>query len=130
MTAPESLLSQAQEALTHWRQTRKSRGKVPEEIWNLVLPLKGHFPISYIRDRLGLNYEGLKKRFSEKKPLNLQKKQSLSPSHDFIELPSIQQNTAHVCVVDFKREGASIELKGYNPQELSCILNGLLGGRP
>ena len=55
-------LTQATRALAAWRQRRRHREAIPEEVWRLIVPLARAHGVSPVAQALGLNYTTLKER--------------------------------------------------------------------
>ena len=55
-------LTRVQPALAAWRQRRRHREAIPEELWRLIVPLARAHGVSPVAQALGLNYTTLKER--------------------------------------------------------------------
>ena len=55
-------LRQVEPALAAWRQRRRHREAIPEELWRLIVPLARAHGVSPVAQALGLNYTTLKER--------------------------------------------------------------------
>ena len=78
-------LEKAQGQFSTWRKTRKKRGPIPEELWDVAISLSELYTVYQISKDLHLNYTALKDRVEA---------QRMMPSEEpnrqtFIELPSM-----------------------------------------
>jgi hypothetical protein len=55
-------LTRVEPALVAWRQRRRHREAIPEELWRLIVPLAQAHGVSPVAQALGLNYTTLKER--------------------------------------------------------------------
>src|SRR2546422_3557718 len=55
-------LRRVQPALAAWRQRRRHRGAIPENLWAMIVPLARAHGVSPVAQALGLNYTALKQR--------------------------------------------------------------------
>lgn len=55
-------IEQVRELVDQWRKTRTTRTRMPEEIWAALVGLSAVHGVYGVARRLGVNYQGLKKR--------------------------------------------------------------------
>ena len=55
-------LARVQRALTDWRQRRRHREAIPENLWQRIVPLAQAHGVSPVARALGVNYTTLKER--------------------------------------------------------------------
>jgi hypothetical protein len=55
-------IEQVRELVEQWRKTRTTRTRMPEEIWAALVGLAAAHGVYGVARRLGVNYQGLKKR--------------------------------------------------------------------
>lgn len=55
-------IEQVRELVDQWRKTRTTRTRMPEEIWAALVGLAAVHGVYGVARRLGVNYQGLKKR--------------------------------------------------------------------
>jgi hypothetical protein len=58
-------IEKIQEQFILWRNTRRCRGSVPEQLWEAAVSLAGDYSIGHICKVLGLNHRQLKRRVQE-----------------------------------------------------------------
>lgn len=69
--APDLTLNQLSEQIERWRQTRKRRRPMPEQLWQAAASLSKQLSIQQVSKALGLNYSALKKRvYLQDQPVN------------------------------------------------------------
>ncbi len=99
-------LTQLSEQIERWRQTRKGRRPMPEQLWQAAAQLSKQSSINKVSKALGLNYTALKKRvYPHDQPVN-----APAPS-PFIEL-GIEHQAAPVaeCIVEME-DGCGAKMK-------------------
>lgn len=104
--APNIALTQLSEQIERWRQTRKSRRPMPEQLWQAAARLSRQSSINQVSKALGLNYTALKKRvYPQDQPGN-----TPAPS-PFIEL-GFDHQAAPVaeCIVEME-DGRGAKMK-------------------
>src|SRR4030042_3719835 len=62
ISADKATLKDVQRQFETWRNTRESRGFIPEALWEAAVSLSGDYAIDRISRVLRLNYKELKKR--------------------------------------------------------------------
>jgi hypothetical protein len=55
-------LKRVRPALAGWRQRRRHREAIPDELWGMMVPLARAYGVSPVAQALGLNYTALKQR--------------------------------------------------------------------
>jgi len=58
-------LARVQPALAAWRQRRRHREAIPEDLWRLIVPLAQSYGLSAVARALRLNYTALQSRCVE-----------------------------------------------------------------
>lgn len=66
MDSSHPMVESALKKFQHWRDTRKRRSPVPEDLWDEAVGLTNHYPIHKVSAVLRVNYMTLKKRSSQK----------------------------------------------------------------
>src|SRR3954453_15291926 len=64
-TALSDDLSRTRALFEHWRATRSGGGKIPEELWQAVIALRGRYPASQLCRELHLSTGALRARLRE-----------------------------------------------------------------
>ena len=95
-------VAQLRRQIERWRQTRRKRSPMPEELWQEATRLAREHGVSAIARLLSIGYASLKER-TERQPASRQR-QACEPGHEgeFVELSAAQLFGA--------RPGAVVEL--------------------
>lgn len=80
-------LKQVQTQFENWRKTRKSRGFIPEALWDAAISLAGPYSLHQISKGLRLNHTALKARVEISRNVT---PEEAAPTA-FIELPPFNQ---------------------------------------
>ena len=103
-----SPLKQAQEQFEHWRQSRKKRGPIPDELWELAVSLYPNYSLYRISKVLRLNYTDLKHRVNVHRSACDQSDVSTA---GFIELSLSDPMRPAECMIEMTDEkGASLRM--------------------
>ena len=85
-----------------WRQTRKAREKIPQELWDSAARLAAKYSVNRISKALHISYERLRKELGNEKP-------EIKPS--FVELGASNFLTPSQCIVELeKADGSKMRL--------------------
>ncbi len=76
-------LEKAQSQFVDWRKTRKKRGPIPEELWDVAISLSESYAVYQISKDLHLNYTALKDRVEAHRMMSSEEPNRAA----FIELP-------------------------------------------
>jgi hypothetical protein len=80
-------LKKVQVQFEDWRKTRKSRGFIPEALWDAAISLAGPYSLHQISKGLRLNHTALKERVEASRKVT---PEEAAPT-TFIELPPLNQ---------------------------------------
>jgi hypothetical protein len=103
-------LEEAQRQLAGWRKSRSRGKRIPASLWDLAAALARLYGVSRVSQRLGLDYNGLRRRAEATQPPR-RPDRKLPPG--FVELPLIAQ-PAHgpSCTVELSRgEGVRMTIR-------------------
>jgi hypothetical protein len=118
-SANESLtLDQVCQQFEYWRQTRKKRCPIPEQLWQAAESLYPEYSLYNISKALRLNYTDLKKRIEQKQTVSIP---SAINQAEFIELKINPATHPPECLVEMEdtfgakmrmhvKEGAGLDL--------------------
>ncbi len=113
-----------------WRKIRKSRGPIPETLWDAAISLAGSYSIHQISKELRLNYTALKDRVKASRNAIPKK----APQATFVELPPlIQPVPIEEFSLDLENEvGAKmrIHVKGHTGIDLLVLTQTFWSQRP
>jgi len=98
-------LTQVEPALAAWRQRRRHREAIPEELWRLIVPLARAHGVSPVAQALGLNYTTLKERTL----LGQTAAPATNRPGDFLEVPVVGWPAAAACSLELE-DGQGIKL--------------------
>ena len=100
----------ARRQLEDWRQSRSRGKRIPAPLWALAAALARTHGVSPVSQRLGLDYNGLKRRAEATGPL---RQSRVKPPPGFIELPLLGQlGNGPNCTVELARgEGARMTIR-------------------
>ena len=78
-------IGQVRQQFQAWRQSRKKRTPIPQDLWNAAVVLTERYSICNVSKALGLNYTALKEQVIKTTPRHI----STEPvcSSTFVELP-------------------------------------------
>src|ERR1039458_1675778 len=79
----EMALARVQPALAAWRQQRRHREAIPDDLWRLIVPLAQAHGVSPVAQGLHLNYPALKQRTLAGGP----RPRVSNPLGGFVEVP-------------------------------------------
>ena len=101
-------LIRVEPALAAWRQRRRHREAIPEELWRLIVPLARAHGVSPVAQALGLNYTTLKER--------MLLGETVAPARDltrgFLEVPVIGWPAAAACSLELEDgQGTKLTLR-------------------
>ncbi len=106
--APDLTLSELAERIETWRQTRKKRRPMPEQLWQAAASLSKKLSIQQVSKALRLNYAALKNRVHPAQKALPASKQAPAA---FIELGFEQQpSSISECIVEMQ-DGCGAKMK-------------------
>ena len=112
-------IEEARRRLGVWRKSRSRGKRIPDRLWALAAALARTHGVSPVSQRLGLDYNGLKRRAEATTP---PRRSRLRPPAGFVELPLVAQPVLGPnCTVELARgEGArmTIRWEGKEGQDL------------
>jgi hypothetical protein len=94
-------IAEVQAQFDDWRNSRRKRGRIPNELWIQAIELARIYGISQVSSSLRLNYIRLKERLE--KALLPAKQNHDAPLFSFVELQHIPNDRSDNCVIDLKR---------------------------
>jgi len=80
-------LKKVQGQFSNWRKTRKSRGPIPEALWDAAISLAGSYSVHQISKGLRLNHTAVKDRVEISRNIIIEE----APQTTFVELPPLNQ---------------------------------------
>jgi len=103
-------IEEAHRRLEFWRKSRPRGKRIPTRLWALAAALARTHGVSPVSQRLGLDYNGLKRRAEATKT---PRRSRLKPPPGFVELPLIgQPGQGPNCTVELARgEGARMTIR-------------------
>ena len=112
-------IEEARRRLEVWRKSRSRGKRIPDRLWALAAALARTHGVSPVSQRLGLDYNGLKRRAEA---TTSARRSRLRPPPGFVELPLVAQPVfGPNCTVELARgEGArmTIRWEGKEGQDL------------
>ena len=113
-------MEEARRRLEVWRKSRSRGKRIPAPLWALAAALARTHGVSPVSQRLGLDYNGLKRRAEATRT---PRQSRLKPPPGFVELPLIGQ-PAHgpSCTVELARgEGARMTIRWDGKEGLDLV---------
>jgi len=106
--------------LEAWRKSRRRGKRIPAPLWALAAALARTHGVSPVSQRLGLDYNGLKRRAEA---VATPRRSRLEPSPGFVELPLIgQAGQGPNCTVELARgEGARMTIRWDGKEGLDLV---------
>ena len=80
-------LKKVQGQFSNWRNTRKSRGPIPEALWDAAISLAGSYSVHQISKGLRLNHTAVKDRVEISRNIIIEE----APQTTFVELHPLNQ---------------------------------------
>lgn len=113
-------IEEARRRLEVWRKSRSRGKRIPDRLWALATALARTHGVSSISQRLGLDYNGLKRRAEATPP---PRRSRLRPPPGFVELPLVAQPVfGPNCTVELARgEGARMTIRWEGKEGLDLI---------
>jgi hypothetical protein len=113
-------IEEARRRLGVWRKSRSRGKRIPAPLWALAAALARTHGVSPISQRLGLDYNCLKRRAEATAPL---RRSRVEPPPGFIELPLIGQlGNSPNCTVELARvEGARMTIRWEGKEGLDLV---------
>ena len=117
-------LTQVEPALAAWRQRRRHREAIPEDLWRLIVPLARAHGVSPVAQALGLNYTTLKAHTR----LGQSAATATKRPEDFLEVPVVGWPAAAVGsleLADGQGTKLTVRLTGTAPGAVLALAQGL-----
>ena len=117
-------LTRVEPALAAWRQRRRHREAIPEELWRLIVPLARAHGVSPVAQALGLNYTTLKARTL----LGQTAAAATNGPGSFLEVPVVGWPAAAACSLELEDgQGTklTVRLAGSEPSAVLTLAQGL-----
>ena len=109
----------AHRRLEVWRKSRSRGKRIPDRLWALAALARTH-GVSPVSQRLGLDYNGLKRRAEAIPPA---RRSRLRPPPGFVELPFVAERVfGPNCTVELARgEGARMTIRWEGQEGLDLV---------
>ena len=113
-------MEEARRRLEAWRKSRRRGKRIPAPLWALAAALARTHGVSPVSQRLGLDYNGLKRRAEATRT---PRRSRLKPPPGFVELPLIGQPVqCPNCTVELARgEGARMTIHWEGKEGLDLV---------
>jgi hypothetical protein len=113
-------IEEARRRLEVWRKSRSRGKRIPNRLWALAAALARTHGVSAVSQRLGLDYNGLKRRAEATRT---PRRSRLKPPPGFVELPLIGQPcNGPNCTVELARgEGARMTVRWEGKEGLDLV---------
>ena len=113
-------IEEAHRRLEAWRKSRRRGKRIPAPLWALAATLARTHGVSPVSQRLGLDYNGLKRRAEA---IMAPRRSRLKPPPGFVELPLIgQPGQGPSCTVELARgEGAKMTIRWEGKEGLDLV---------
>lgn len=101
-----------------WRATRSGRSRVPESLWSLAVPAAKAHGIYRVSQVLRVNYQGLKRRVADAKPVS-RPEESSSP---FVEFDLSRSFSPTECLIQLEdHKGSKMTIRHTGSSSLDAI---------
>jgi len=113
-------IEEARRRLEVWRKSRPRGQRIPARLWALAATLARTHGVSPVSQRLGLDYNGLKRRAEA---IRTPRRSRLKPPPGFVELPLIGQTVLGPnCTVELARgDGARMTIRWEGKEGLDLV---------
>ena len=113
-------MEEARRRLEAWRKSRRRGKRIPAPLWALAAALARTHGVSPVSQRLGLDYNELKRRAAA---IRTPRRSRLKPPPGFVELPLIgQPGLGPSCTVELARsEGARMTIRWEGKEGLDLV---------
>jgi hypothetical protein len=113
-------MEEARRRLEAWRKSRRRGKRIPAPLWTVAAALARTHGVSPVSQRLGLDYNGLKRRAEA---IRAPRWSRLKPPPGFVELPLIGQlGQGPNCTVELARaEGARMTIRWEGKEGLDLV---------
>jgi len=113
-------IEEARRRLEVWRKSRSRGKRIPDRLWALAAALARTHGVSPVSQRLGLDYNGLKRRAEA---TTAPRRSRLRPPPGFVELPLVAQPVLGPnCTVELARgEGARMTIRWEGKEGLDLV---------
>jgi hypothetical protein len=119
--APSADLCSARDVVEKWRSECEGRRRVPQDLWDLAVPLAKKYGVNRFSVFLKLKYDVLKRRTAESEPEPDQT--SNLPEPTFVELPRLASNpnSGNTVVEIRSRSGEELIIRSSAPLDLFAL---------
>ena len=113
-------IEEARRRLEVWRKSRSRGKRIPTRLWALAAALARTHGVSPVSQRLGLDYNGLKRRAEATRT---PRRSRLKPPPGFVELPLIgQPGLGPNCTVELERSaGGKMTIRWEGKEGLDLV---------
>ena len=113
-------IEEVRRRLEVWRKSRPRGKRIPTRLWSMAAALARTHGVSPVSQRLGLDYNGLKRRAEA---MATPRRSRLKPPPGFVELPLIgQAGQGPNCTVELARgEGARMTIRWEGKEGLDLV---------
>jgi len=113
-------IEEARRRLEVWRKSRRRGKRIPAPLWAVATALARTHGVSPVSQRLGLDYNGLKRRAEA---IRTPRRSRLKPPPGFVELPLIgQPGLGPNCTVELARgEEAKMTIRWEGKEGLDLV---------
>jgi hypothetical protein len=113
-------IEEVRRRLEVWRKSRSRGKRIPARLWAVAAALARTHGVSPVSQRLGLDYNGLKRRAEA---MATPRRSQLKPPPGFIEVPLIgQPGQGPSCTVELARvEGARMTIRWEGKEGLDLV---------
>ena len=113
-------IEEARRRLEVWRKSRRRGKRISARLWAVAAALARTHGVSPVSPRLGLDYNGLKRRAEA---IRTPRRSRLKPPPGFVELPLIgQAGQSPNCTVELARvEGARMTIRWEGKEGLDLV---------
>jgi hypothetical protein len=113
-------IEEARRRLEVWRKSRSRGKRIPTRLWALAAALARTHGVSPVSQRLGLDYNGLKRRAEA---VATPRRSRLKPPPGFVELPLIgQPGQGPNCTVELERgAGAKMTIRWEGKEGMDLV---------
>jgi hypothetical protein len=109
-------LAKARTVFDRWRKGRKTRTRVPDDLWETAVPLARKYSLHRVARALGLNYDSLKGRMAQ--AVDDRREAPTVPTFIEVSRPKV----AEECVVELEeRRGAKMTIRFSGSSALDIV---------
>jgi hypothetical protein len=123
----QASLETVKQAFAHWRATRGSNRRIPDYLWEQVLPLRDSYKMYHLTTALGISSGQFQDYLHRKKLTESENTEPLT----FAEVLLPTSLHADATTVELTRpDGTLLRFKNINPSLLTTLLHTFLGTSP